>query len=148
MGLFDDLDVASAADDPFKVADGWHPATLTKVEIKDTRDMTKKGLALEYEITGGENKGSTISEWKNYPRPADPKNPTADEKRDLAFIKARLLSLEVPETKMNSLNPEDIIGTEVYIKMTTKGEYQNITDLKVNDGSMNFDGESEGGLFG
>ncbi len=148
MSLFGDLDVASAADDPFKVEDGWHEATLTEAEVKQQKqDPSKYGLALTYEVTSGENAGSNISEWKNYPKPADPKNPTATEKRDLAFIKKRLLSLDIPESRMNSLDIEDLKGIEVYVKVQTKGEYQNIVDMKVNDGSMDLGSSSDGGLF-
>jgi hypothetical protein len=141
MGLFDELDVASAADDPFGVPDDMYEAVVEKVEVKVSNDKTYhddtpvKGLSITYKITEGDYAGEKVSEYKYIPKPVDKNAPTADERRSMSFLKQRLLSLGVPESRINSFEPDDVVGADVYVTTKKNGNYTNITDVKVNNGS-------------
>jgi hypothetical protein len=131
MGIFGDLDVASASDNPWLVPANTYEANIYSAEIK--RDKNENlGLELIYKIANGEHEGKTVREWKVVPEPADPKNMTADEKKQTSYLKMRLRSFGVPESRMNSMNINDILGLEVIIKVIINGEYTNVArvDLK------------------
>lgn len=138
MGLFGDLDIAAAADNPFAVDPGTYPATVSDVVVKESKDKTKTGLNFTYTITGeGPMVGRNVSEWKTLPTPANPKNPTAEEAQALSFLKMRLASLGIPEARMNSIVPEDLVGIDVVITVKQKDEYTNVTKVVLADESSN-----------
>jgi hypothetical protein len=133
--IFGDLDIASAADDPFAVTDGTYYATLTKCS-KEESSRGSKGLTFEYTIHDAEDEqmdGRKISEWKTIPE-ADDENAALH----MSFIKQRLKSLGVPESEMNTVKPDELIGLEVIVTVATKKskkddqEYQNVTKMRLN----------------
>ena len=140
MSLFGELDVQSAADDPFgKVPDAMYACTLESAKVVESKDkferegVLKKGLSLLYTITEGEEMGEQISEYKAIPQPEDPSDVsswTKEEKRAASFLKQRLLSLDVPEDRVNSVEPSDLEGIECYVTVKTNGQYQNVTEVK------------------
>lgn len=145
--LFADLDIASAADNPFSVDDGTYEALLTAVKREE--GSKGPGLVFEYTVQNDDKfEGRKFSEWKNLPvTPANKKEGweiTTPEKADemKSWIKQRLTSLGVPEERMNSTNPSDLEGTAVIATLATKKGYQNITKLKVDEGTSS--GESTG----
>jgi len=126
MGIFGDLDVQAAADDPFAVDDGTYTGTVTKSEVKKNKDETKTFLVLEYTIEDdGPMGGRKASEWKNIPEPGDE---NAD--RSASFLKQRLLSLGVPPDRINSFEPEDALGVEVVFTVKNKDGYANVTKVE------------------
>lgn len=135
MGLFGDLDVASADDNPWAVPANTYEADVFKVEVKDSQDKAKKGLAITYKISSGDHEGKTVSEWKEIPQPADPKNPTPDEKKATSYLKMRLGSLGVPESRMNTVDVNDLQGLPVTIKVTVNGDYTNVTRVELRGAS-------------
>lgn len=128
MSLFGDLDVASANDDPFKIPPNTYNCTVTAVKVGPTKAGDKVGMTLVYTIQDGEFAGDDITEWKEIPQPADPQNLTKEESRALSFLKQRLLNLEVPEDKMNSVSDDDLVGMEVYV--TTKEGKNGYTNVQ------------------
>lgn len=146
MSIFGDLDIANAQDDPFSVAPGTYPATVSDVEVKDNKDKTLKGLWITYTVQGEQETGKKVTEWKTIPSPVDPKNPSAQDQRDMSFLKMRLKSLGVPETRMNTLQPEDLVGTDVVITVKKNGGYTNITKVEIYTGSDLSDAVSDGDL--
>ena len=134
MGLFGDVDVASASDDPFKVPSGVYQAILSDVEVKPTNDKSKVGMTLIFTLEGNEgdeaeHNGKQVREWKEIPTPADPKNLSPDDKRAMSFLKSRLLDLGIPEDRVNSVEPDDLKGKEVTIQVKEKGEFTNINKV-------------------
>lgn len=126
MGIFGDLDVASAADNPWLVPANTYECTVYTAEVK--RDKNEiLGLEIIYKISSGDHEGKTVREWKVIPEPADPKNPTAEEAKATSYLKMRLLSFGVPESRMNSMNINDILGINVIVKVTLNGEYTNVS---------------------
>jgi len=133
MGLFDGIDVESASDDPFAIADGTYEAFVTEIKVGPTKDGSKIGMTTTFKISEGENEGKLVSRWLMVPEVEDPKNPTADEARALSFLKSHLLSLGVPAEKVNSVDADDLVGTEVYITVRTANGYCNVRKLVVKD---------------
>lgn len=142
MGLFDGLDVASAADNPFEVDPGTYHCVVTGVEAKPTQNGDKVGLNLEYTINDDDSpmNGRKITEWKHIPQPADPSNPTSKEAMAASFLKQRLGNLGVPESRMNDVEPDDLIGIECIVSVKKNGEYTNVTKVTLDEGTSD-DGE-------
>jgi hypothetical protein len=128
MSLFEGLDVASAADDPFKIPPNTYSCTVTAVKVGPTKAGDKIGMTLVYTIQEGDFEGDDITEWKEIPQPADPRNLTKDESRALAWLKQRLLNLEIPEDRMNSVSDDDLVGLDVYV--TTKEGKNGYTNVQ------------------
>lgn len=126
VGMFGDLDIESAADDPFAVPDNTYEAFLTEVKVGRTKDGSKLGMTLVYTISNGEHASKQVREWKNIPQPADPKNPDADESRALSFLKSRLLDLGIPSNRINSVQPDDLVGKEVTIAVVNRDGFVNV----------------------
>lgn len=126
MGIFGDLDVQAAADDPFAIDDGTYTAVVTGSEVKQNKDGNKNFLVLEYTIEDdGAMSGRKASEWKNIPEPGDD---NAD--RSASFLKQRLLSLGVPADRINSFEPEDALGVTVVISVKNKDGYANVNKVE------------------
>jgi predicted P-loop ATPase len=139
MSLFGDLDIASAADDPFALKDGTYAATITKCSVQDTSDGEGKGFTLEYTAHDCDDEsmeGRKQSEWLTIPQVVGgefvdrEKGPT-----HLSFLKRRLRSLGVPEDQMNSVEPDDVLDLEVFITVKRSGDYVNIKKLVLADDS-------------
>jgi len=117
MGLFGDLDVASAKDNPNEIPPNTYHCVVTKVATAPTRNGEKLGMTITYKILSGDYEGKSFTEWKEIPQPVDPRNPTKDEERAISFIKQRLVSLGIPSDQMNSLKPDDLIGIEADVSV-------------------------------
>jgi Protein of unknown function (DUF669) len=115
--LFGDLDVASAEDNPFKIPDNSYAAFVSDVKVGPTKDGSKQGMTIHYEISQGDHMGKSVREWKHIVQPANPKQLTSDEARSASFLKQRLTSLGIPADRMNKVTPEDIIGSRVVIRV-------------------------------
>lgn len=130
-GMFGDLDFDQAQDDPFAVPDNSYISYLTDVKTGPTKNGDKVGMTLEYTIDEGPHSGKKITEWKQIPQPADPKNPSDDDTRAMSFIKQRMISLGVPADKINSTTPEDLIGIKCVVAVKNKGGYTNVRSVTV-----------------
>lgn len=118
--LFGDLDVAGAEELSSGVPDGPRNAILTGVEVQfGKKDPNARFLVFSYTPEGY---NFSVNEWKGIPsgRPEtwdntirDGKGRTQYDRNQLAlsFLKARLVSLGVPEDRINSVQPSDLIGT-------------------------------------
>lgn len=125
MGIFGDLDVQAAADDPFAVDDGTYNATITKSEVKQSKDETKTGLMLTYQITDeGSMNERKVSEWKTIPKPGDENADSA-----ASWLKQRLLSIGIPADRINSFEPEDALGIDVVITVKNNNGYANVNKV-------------------
>lgn len=139
--IFGDLDVASAID-PFEIADGTYKAVTggTKVQVSEAKG--KKGLAFTYTIDDPESpyNGRKASEWKNIPKSEDKGSPEYD--KDLGYLKQRLASLGVPESKMNSIQPEELDDIPVVIVVKNNPPYVNVqrVSLREDAGSATSEG--------
>lgn len=131
-GLFGDLDVASAEDNPWAVPANTYKMNVFKVEKKNDKN-DNPGLLITYRISEGDHEGKSVTEWKVIPTPADPNNLTADEKKAQSYLKMRLASLGIPESRMNTVGPEDLEGLEVIVKVTVNGDFTNVNRVELAD---------------
>lgn len=134
MSLFQDMDLASAADDPFGIPADTYDAVISDIIIKEPKQVTDdKGAApffiLEYTIEGGDYDSKTQQEWKRMPS-TDSNDPgyrlSAEGKQRASFIKSRLLSLGIPESRVDTVGRDDLIGIKVRITIKKNGDYTNI----------------------
>jgi hypothetical protein len=119
MGLFDGIDVASANDDPYSVPVDSYVCTITQAEAKATKAGDKVGLNLTYTISEGAYKGSPISDWKEIPpKPeTDDSDVQAEYMRKRSFLKQRMLSFGVPESRINAIEASDLIGIDLVVTL-------------------------------
>jgi len=133
MGLFGDLDIASAKEVSFTIPADTYEAIVSNFEVKPTKDGTKTGMNITYTVTqDGRFRGRTVTEWQRVPAKEDTDIQTPEQKEQaMGYIKKRLLSLGVPEDHINDVTPDEIIGTNVYMSVKVKpsnkpgGEDQN-----------------------
>ncbi len=130
-GMFGDLDMESAQDDPFLVPDNSYITYLTDVKVGPTKNGDKVGITFTFTIDEGPHRSKTITEWKQIPQPDDPKNPSDDDLRSMSYIKQRMLSLEVPADKINDVKPEDLIGTKAVVAVKNKNGFTNVQRVQV-----------------
>ena len=126
MSLFDELDIAGAADNPWVIPANTYACVVSNFEAKATKagDM---GAWFYYTVTEGEHKGFEISEFKRLPSSKDA-NPLSEAEKSKAtsYIKQRLASLGVPESRMNSVTKEDLVGIECYVSTKIKDDFVNV----------------------
>jgi hypothetical protein len=124
MGLFGDLDVASANDDPFAIPDNTYRAYVFGVKTGMSKGnpekgtLPKNGITFTYKIADGPHEGKQVNEWKHLPE-AD-ENLTPEElERAKSYLKQRLITFGVPSDRQNDVEADDLIGTEVFITVQT-----------------------------
>ena len=117
-GLFGDYD-AETIDETFGIPEGER-----ELIISDANDTVSQkgnhGLVLEF--TDKETK-ETLDMWQNIPDSGDPEKDATSAK----WLKRLYKSLEIPEDRMNDVEPEDLIGIEVTATVYTQisGQYEN-----------------------
>ena len=126
MGLFGDLDVASAEDNPWFVPPNTYECDLYKVELK-TPEGKDPGLLFTYKISSGEHEGKQVTEYKRVPK----SQLTKEDKDAASYLKMRLASLGIPEARMNTVEPEDLQGLAVIVTVTQNGEYTNVRKVEL-----------------
>lgn len=126
MGLFDELDIASASDNPWVIPDNTYPAVVSDLEVKANKDGNY-AMYFKYNVTEGEHKGFEVSEYKRLPSSKDATPLSEAEKnKAMSYIKQRLASLGIPEARMNSVTKEDLVGIECYISTQVKNDFVNV----------------------
>src|SRR5690349_16508769 len=141
MGIFGDLDLTQAADDPFAIEDGTYEAIITKAEVKRNKNDTDNFLVFTYTIDDGTKRQA--QEWKKIPKAG-----SEGAERDASYLKQRLLSIGVPNERLNSFTPEDALGTEVVITVKANDSgFPNINRVALSDGGDGFAADQGGNAF-
>jgi len=125
--LFKSMGLDEVEADVNHIADGVYPAFVfesTVVTAKTGKNAGKDSWVLTYKIAEGQYKGRTQQEWFSL----DPANTTVKP-----WLKRRIISLGVPETKVGEFEPADVVGTAVTVKIQTKEGYQNVRDVKLQE---------------
>lgn len=131
MGLFDELNVAGAADNPFAIPDDTYEAVVSDVTVK-ANAKGNMGMTIKYKVVGGQYEGAEISEYRRIPHPkdAEPQN-EADSARSLSFLKRSLASLGIPEDRMNSVQKDDLVGIKCYVSTQQNGDFTNVRNVSL-----------------
>lgn len=128
-GFLNDLGLENVEADPNYINDGTYPAFVFSSEIKTKKDQSKAWV-LTYKIAPDSPKhaGQQQQEWFDLA----PKGENAEIKK--SFLKRRVLSLGVPEAKIDSINPADVVGIKVAMSIVHRNGYQNVGNVTVDDG--------------
>jgi hypothetical protein len=132
------LETIDATGTDWSIANGVYPATITDSKIMNPKNDTSKNLwqityTLDPEVETYH--GRTVSEFYDL-------NPELPSERRV-WLKRRLLSIGVNDEQAATLEPADIIGTEVSVtvrnKNTNDKTYVNVTkvELRSNAGAGN-----------
>lgn len=129
-GLFDELDIAGAADNPFAIPDDTYEAVVSDLEVKKNDTKGTTGMTVKYKVTAGEYIGREITEYRRIPK-KDDKEPLSEEKAAQArsYIKRTLSRLGIPEDRMNSVTRDDLVGIQCYVSTTMNGDFINVRDV-------------------
>ena len=126
MGLFDELDIASAADNPWAIPDNTYPCVVSDLTVKENKSGNM-GMTFKYKVTEGDHAGFEITEYKRLPSSKDSDQMSqADKSKAMAYIKQRLASLGIPEDRMNSVEAADLIGIECYVSTKMNDDFVNV----------------------
>lgn len=133
--FLNDLDLQNAPTDPNFLPEGKYPAFLYDLKIKDIQKNNTRALIISYKISDldSENQGKTKTEFKTLPKMENGVYADDDSKRNAAFLKQRLLSLGVPESELNDMKREDLLGTPVWITIKQVKEYYNISAVELRE---------------
>jgi hypothetical protein len=131
-GLFAGLDMNTVPSDPFNVPPDAYECTVSDVRIETTKGTTPNtGMVFEYTVRTGDHAGKKIKDWKTFPQIAPGTKPTPEELGQLSWIKSRMLSLGVPEEKINSVTPDFFKGIDVIVTTVKNGDYVNVKTVKL-----------------
>jgi hypothetical protein len=132
--------------DPDYLPDNAYNFILTGVKFGKSKDKVaedgtpKQGVLFSYTVQGGDYHGFVLTEWLS----AHP----LDDIRTQGRLKARLISLGVPEDKVNSARIEDLIGKGGRIQVVNNGHHRNIRSLELDGASNSAGAKSGGSAFG
>lgn len=135
MGLFGDYagDIADAPDDPFGLRDGHYHGAIIKVQFKEgkKKDSDKEWKAIIVTLSA-EGQSGTHDHFLSLPLDTDDAR-TREIK--LSAIKKFLTGCEIPRSRMNNVNAEDLENLEVDYKLSTsKNGFRNL-DIQLAKGS-------------
>lgn len=153
MGLFGDLDVESASSSLWP-EDDTYLCTITESETGPSKKTENNPVdeqdiywVLTYTVKEGSWEGTELKERQRVLVPVDPNNLTPAERRSATYIRRRLESLGIPESRMNTVTREDLIGIECAV--TTRANKDDNFPPNVSKVELVQDGSSDGlSVFG
>ena len=101
-----------AKDSDWSIANGVYPASISDSKVAEFNGKTKWQITYRIDPDFETYGGRLVSEWFDL----DP-NLSEDRKQ---FLVRRLASLEIPPEEQETLEPADVIGTEVTITVKNK----------------------------
>lgn len=163
MGIFGDLDLKNANEDPFYKPDDTYLCLITGAPIATSRNNpNNQGMTILYDVQEGNHLGETIREWKSVPfewqvdgyaTEEDWKNQTnfdpkvaKNAKTAIGFLKRRMMDFGFSPEEMDNIEQKDIIQVG-YVYVTIKHDdkkNEKVTGVKVADMDSvgNVEGES------
>lgn len=147
-GFFGEYDIAGAADDPWAMDPGTYEGAVSKVEVlageKDRKDDDGNPVKVPYkglQVTFSTANDGDYQHYFSLPMPHDSAKAVRMKRSSL---KAFLSGLEVPESRMNTIQPDDLIGIKcVFTIKKNNAGYWNIevhlpTGTPVQKGEQDF----------
>ena len=152
-GFFGDFDIEGAADDPFSIPAGTYSGTITGFDgdisgTKKDGSGEYKGMQFTITIDDGPQVGAEFDAY--FPLPTD-----KDSQRSAGFmrsaVKRFLAGLEVAPERMNTIDPNELIGLDVIFKVVERPsknssrKFKNLDSIRLKDGSaIDLDGSDTG----
>lgn len=149
--LFGELDIESAADNPFFKPNGTYECVIGLAEVRKSK-AGNVGFWLEYVIKAGQPKeGKKITEWKTVPMPWEVKGyqtqeamnsnaaPSDEVKEDaaknLSFLKMRLKEFGFEGEELNNVTQADIMKVgDVAVTIKNINDQERVIGVKLVDG--------------
>lgn len=136
MGLFDELDedFTEVEEPTLGIPAGTYEAMLSSIstETKDSGTF----LVFTYTVTEeGPYKGKSHKEFK---KTVVGRAQNDKDREALGYIKQRLSSLGVPPDRMNSIDVDDLVGTELALTLVNQRnnpDYRNVQKIVLLDAS-------------
>jgi hypothetical protein len=125
-GILADLGLA---DVPDGLPEAQYLGNVFNCKVQPYKDVAKgRALIFTYKVNDPDNPmhGETVDEWHSIN--------SFDTPTKKRFLKARLLSLGIPENRMNQFSPQDVIGLAVFFTVKKNGQYTNVTDVRLIEG--------------
>lgn len=127
MGMFHDLDIANAADDPGSIPSDWYDLVISDVLLdqksKKAGNENKSYIVFVLAIQGGKYDGREIRDMKWVPEPGD-ESPEAEDAK--AYIKQRLTQFGIPLSQMDDVGPDDLKGIELRGELVKGAQFTNV----------------------
>lgn len=139
MGLFQDIDLQNAEDNPWHKPDGTYTCVVASVTLEQNKDKTKTMMVITYRIAEFPEKpilkGQDIKEWKWVPTRPDLENDSDGKAAmSLSFLKNRIKDFGIPEDRLNDFEPDDIMGLKVKVVGQNKNDNFNVRSVSLFDG--------------
>jgi hypothetical protein len=121
-GFFGDFDIEGAADDPFSVPAGTYAGTISAFDgdiggTKKDGSGDYKGMQFTIRITEGPQSGADFDAY--FPLPTGKESERAAGFMRSA-VKRFLAGMEVAPERMNTIDPEELIGQDVIFKVVER----------------------------
>jgi hypothetical protein len=151
MSLFGELDIAGANANPYFLPDDTYRCKIIEANKRIAKSSGKPGLSLTYQVVEGPKKGRKIKEWKTIPYPYElegykteedyKKKRNKDEElaenaeRQKSFLKQRMVSLGIPDEKMNSVESKDFLELGLFdVTIKNADDRVNVQSVKAVEG--------------
>lgn len=145
MGLFEELDIAGADDNPWLIPDNTYQAVVSDLRVAKDRNENM-GMTFVYKITDGDYSDREVTEYKRMPHSTDKDQlQGAEKEKAKSYIKMRLASLGIPEERMNDVEKDDLIGIDCYITVKNNKGYTNINNVTLTSDVQSYSSASAGG---
>lgn len=134
MGFLNDLGLDNVEADPNHIPDGQYPGFVYKssLTIKKKDGTTQWAITYKVAPDAPVAAGKSQDEWfKVKGAPGKPETEPTENNKE--WLKKRVLSLGVPESQVNSLDPQDVEGTAVFFTIVHRNGYQNIGNVWLRD---------------
>jgi hypothetical protein len=132
-GFLNDLGLDNVEADPNYISDGDHPGFVFDSKVVTKKDNTKSWV-LTFKVAPEDTDyaGKTQDEWYSLSVLKDGAlaAPSAQQK---SYLKKRVLSLGVPESKVATFDPAEVIGTAVFFGIRHRNGYQNVGEVRLRD---------------
>lgn len=131
-GFLNDIGLDGVEADPNYIPDGMYSCLIVKSEVQGKKSGDGSNWIITYAIQEGNHVSKQQSEWFDL----NPSGPNEALKK--SFLKKRVISLGVPPTKINEVDPNFFVGLKCLVSIKHKNGYQNVSDVRlIEDNSFN-----------
>lgn len=137
-GIFSDVNFDEGSDNPFGLEKGEFDVVVSDAKI----ERSEKGN-LGLWVTFSAEDGKSIRKWTTMPE-KDQDDDT--RKRNTSFLRLLLRQLGVPESRWDSLDTDDLIGTEAHISVVPQKDSDYFQVKKISTNKPRISGEFSSGI--
>ncbi len=156
MSLSSSLGLSNVEADPNSIPDGRYEGKVLRSQYVHVPKSNTVSHVITYQVTSGDHKGASRDEWFRLgtgPQFAEDGKTIVglDEftmsDQQKSWYKKRFLDLGVPEDKVDSVEPGDLVGIPVAFGVKRNGEYVNVNFAEKMTGEASAEASPNGGLI-